>query len=263
MVVLADKCQRSFLEKISLYLNWEYVLPLIELTTEEEWLYYIKLIHENSLTPEQLREKIVEGVFESEKVLPLYPWLPLFGLSQAKVFRDHTVEWCFGKDYAESFRSLFEFQNVQEIGSVEFAIFYDSIQHFQVECNYVMNAQFNNLSWGIGEEITRLSHLFNVPVSEEVIADLADGLDPDFKPFFDQQQLKVCLRFASQFPAIHEHAALLPASGNIQQEEVSKNKSIIVEHVELEIPEDNKHNINSNIFKNQSLLDFLKLSASK
>jgi len=58
------KCSATVLVQIASYVSWEYIPIFFPLESDKAWIFYAKLIHEESLAPEQLKKRIAEKLFE-------------------------------------------------------------------------------------------------------------------------------------------------------------------------------------------------------
>lgn len=208
MKVFAKKCGFATMSHISAAINWEYMPILLNLENNNAWIFYMELIHTESLAPKQLAKRISESAFEAsgEK---LNDDKMAFMLSNAKPFYRSTFELYFGRNKGDAFQELFEPKEnykaildmmlEKNIGNYDIITsIYRKVLDFQSYYNHILNMEFNSFSWEIGIEILRLSDLLQLN-KNKVIDDCLLELNKSFPSVFDKTQLSDCLRFATQY----------------------------------------------------------------
>ena len=203
MKVFADNCAFSTMKHVSGAINWEYIPSFLNLKDDNAWIFYIELMHIESLTLKELNKKISAGIFEAGgKKLNTDKYT--FMLSNSKPFYQNTLELYFGKKDGGIFRKLFEPQedhhlNFDTVYHGSIINIYRKILDFQSAYNHALNAQFNSLFWEIGTEIIRLSNMFHIPLTNNVIDYCTIKLNKSFPSIFNKAELSNCLKLVKKY----------------------------------------------------------------
>lgn len=195
----ADKCDIPTLSKISSIINWDYIQYLVSLNEVDEWIFYTNLIHSESLSPLELKNRILGDIY-SKKVSDNKE--PIFILSQAELFYESTLGLYFGEKTFEAFRKLFEPNgDVNFIESLmkknlpdEITSITQKIFDFQLTYNINLNFEFNVLFWDIGKDLKSLNFYSESQFFDSWLETLSLEIKKVFPNTFDKEQLRDSIR---------------------------------------------------------------------
>lgn len=209
MKMFSQKCPEAIMKQISAFTSWEYIPICLSLDDAESWLFYIQCIHTESLTPSKLKQKISKASFNIKNKKTEFKDDSLLD-AKSELFYFNTSKLYFGKKNGASFRKLFESKTETELNlNSLFEKKFDNneiahcisikILEFQSVYNNLMNILFNLFSWEIGNEITRLSIIFNVPVNDKLLDFCDSELNESFPSIFNTRHLLDCIKFAEYY----------------------------------------------------------------
>lgn len=205
----ARKFSYEAAETVASVTNWRYLSIFLNLNEQISWELYNKIIHANSLTPSVLKMMTLAGKKITSELS--HSDLPTnHSFLKSKTFLHETIDLYFAEDNKDSFRHLFEPKTnslFSENASSQKIILEitEKISVFQMHYNYLLNLKFNTLFWEIGEEITRLSKMFDKSVTESLAEDCSLILKGIFPAIYNKEELAKSLKFASQYQQLFEY----------------------------------------------------------
>ncbi|MBX9839673.1 MAG: hypothetical protein K2X69_15315, partial [Silvanigrellaceae bacterium] len=209
MSKFADECSSEKRRFVAAIINWDYLPYFLNLTEDDEWVFYSDLIYSKSLTPIELGRKISDKTFEkTEKKLSTDKYDFMF--KKAYAFYRSTLELYFGKEGRDSFRKLFEPQDVHKdyqdnlttkktVHNELLLSIYTKITEFQSEYNHQLNLGFNILIWALGVEIIKLSKSSKAKNINDVIDLCIQEFSNDLPSIFNQKELSHCIDFVNEY----------------------------------------------------------------
>jgi len=220
------KCSATVLVQISSYISWEYIPIFFPLESDKAWIFYAKLIHEESLAPEQLKKRIAEKLFEKIGLTLIdinNPFIELLISRPPRIYRK-----VFHNEDLDKLQTLLEPQadkiNLlrEEISSETQKIILtlnSKVLDFQFRCNNHANIRFNFFHWDIGTEIIRLFDTFQFTNEQEMINKLSIQMEGQFGRLFNLDQIRDCIKFAKRF-APDEQGKIIELSEAVQWEHI-------------------------------------------
>jgi len=220
------KCPATVLVHISSYVSWEYIPIFFPLESDKAWVFYAKLIHEESLAPEQLKKRIAEKLFEkigSTLIDINNPFIELLISRPPRIYRK-----VFHNEDLDKLQTLLEPQAdkinlVREERSSEtqkiILTLNSKVLDFQFRCNNHANIRFNFFLWDIGTEIIRLFDTFQFTNEQEMVNKLSIQMEEQFGSLFNLDQIRDCIRFAKRF-APDEQEKIIELAGAVQWEHI-------------------------------------------
>lgn len=201
----ADKCDIPTLSKISSIINWDYIQYLVSLNEVDEWIFYTNLIHSESLSPIELKNRILADIYGKDNKGSADKE-PSFMLSHTELFYESTLELYFGEKNFEAFRKLFEPNgDVNLIESLmkknlpdEITSITQKIFDFQLTYNVNLNFEFNVLFWDIGKDLKSLGFSLESHVFDSCLETLNFKLKNVYPNVFAKEQLRDSIRFMQQ-----------------------------------------------------------------
>lgn len=200
-------CSTKILNEVSPNVSWDYIPELLELQAESEWTFYVRLVHQESLTPAQLSARIkLNDKTPKTLVLPYpdYPFLDLY--SKNNIGRIQIDQLLTGPS-ANKFHGLFfpkkgdDFPSNLDKRKHHDEIFqkiYDHVIANQIFYNALLNIRFNYMFWNIGKEILRSAVLVDLSIGQITMM-LSENLKTCLGIIFDSDQLMSCIAFHRQY----------------------------------------------------------------
>ncbi|MFD0940029.1 DUF1016 N-terminal domain-containing protein [Pedobacter boryungensis] len=203
----ARKCTSEKIRYAAALMDWEYIPYFLNLEDENAWIFYMELIHAESLTPTELSKKISEKAFEEVKQFNIDEYISVF--ENTNIIYRNKVELYFSKKNSYIFRKLFEpqldyhknFNIISKETQVNHNIIiniYREILEFQSEYNHELNMKFNLMFWEIGVEIIRLSKLFNIPITSILDNHHVQEIYQNWPYLFKKDELYYSIKFVKQ-----------------------------------------------------------------
>jgi len=204
---LAEKYSITTIRKIGPHIHWDHIQELMTLESDEELFFYIKLINEQSLNVNQLKDAISERVFLKENK-KLGTHLSFIGLKMDPNFKRMLVVEYFSSSEGSAFYQLIGLDGISR--SLPNLLVADevllrlsnnilsAIKEFQSTTDYFLNIYYNNMFWDFGNDILRLiEHKETIDIKK--IEALANDLNGGNDIFFDKELLFDSISFANQY----------------------------------------------------------------
>ena len=204
----ANSCDTEDKKHAASILNWRYIPYFLELKGDEEWVFYVELIYNESLTPATLSERISTDSFKQSKANLGLNKKEFWSAKADSVYRTSYRFYFRGED-ADSFQTLFkpvESQQVFLAHSSEtngvyhqtISSIYKRILEFQSACHHELNTQFNLIHWEIGAEIVRFSSWTGMSL-DNLIKYCIEKLHTTFPALFKLSELNHSIRLVHQY----------------------------------------------------------------
>lgn len=200
-------CSTKVLTEVSPNISWDYIPELLELQAESEWIFYVRLVHQESLRPAQLSARIKSNDKTPTTLALPYPDYPFLDLYLKNNIERIRVDQLLTGPSANKFQDLFfpkkgdDFTNNLDKRKHHDEIFqkiYDQVIANQIFYNALLNIRFNYMFWNIGKEILRSAVLVDLSIGQITMM-LSENLKTCPGITFDSDQLMSCITFNRQY----------------------------------------------------------------
>lgn len=204
MKKFAEKYSLNTIIKRAAAVNWEYIPCLLDIQDDEAYSFYVELIHNKSLSPNDLNKIILSGASRIE------PNKNFFLQSYSNPFYQNTIQLYFGRKHGQAFRKFFEPKERSGITLESFLAksngsktIYQAIFELILDCQsnaqHMLNLEFNTLLWDIGNEILAYKGTSNIPATTDLIARCIKEIQKDCPSIFNDSELPYCIKFAQSY----------------------------------------------------------------
>lgn len=207
MESFANRCSSATLNQIASAISWKHIPMFLNLESQDAWIFYARLIHQESLSPEKLSQKISKNLFDKNGLILEYPEHPFFGVFSIKSpYEDIMgIKKYFEEPEATTFRLLFEPKD-EDLDKLNISVFneelikqiYKKIFNFQVTYNHWLNVYINHAFREVGELITNSLNISD-PTTEPLLGKIAKHLEQQYGSLFNEEQIYLFIKFAQQF----------------------------------------------------------------
>lgn len=191
------------IDAISKSISWKYIPVLNQLESPYAWQYYILVVHQQSLSPQQLEELIKQQPFKPE-YMPEESLSYLISQCKSSNYRSiMDMDQFFKGDKAEDFRMLFEIKDQDFIepddiicGKFLEAIYLQIID-FQITYNNIAHSQINRSFLYIGYQVFNAIEALHAEITPaDFINKVLQKLNSSF---LDEEWLLSCLEFGKAY----------------------------------------------------------------